>query len=112
MATGRRTGALLREEVSFSSTEAQNRFGEVLRIVQEGGRVVVERRGHPQAVILPVAALRELEQRAETSLGELEDRFDLMLEEMQGEGALAALDRALASGPEALAFRLSAPRQG
>ena len=38
---------------SISSTEAQNKFGQVINdVTQNQTRYVVERRGHPQAVIL------------------------------------------------------------
>jgi len=94
------------DEIRFSSTEVQNRFGEVLRIVQEGTRVVVERRGRQEAVILPVAEYRDLERKARSPLLELERRFDSMVARMSEDGALQALDRALDSGPEALSIRI------
>lgn len=45
---------------SLSATEAKNRFGSVLReVVRTGGPILVERDGHPVAVILSVRAYEE-----------------------------------------------------
>ena len=103
---GRSKRATGTSEVSFSSTDAQNRFGEVLRLVQGGTRVVVELRGREEVVILPIQEYRSLEMRARSPLLELEERFDSMVARMRDDNAIEALDRALASGAGALVVRI------
>jgi prevent-host-death family protein len=55
---------------TVTATELKNRIGETIDEVEfRGKRVILARKGHPAAAIIPIADLRLLE--------ELEDRLDV-----------------------------------
>lgn len=51
-------------ERAMSATEARVHFGELLEAVTEGGPVVVERGGRPQAVVVGFAQWQQLQGRS------------------------------------------------
>lgn len=69
---------------TISATDARVRFGKLLRDVGEGGEtVVVEKSGHAQVVILPLAEYNRLQ-----SLETRDDRWERLLDQ-----AIALVDR-------------------
>lgn len=96
--------------MTVSSTEAQNRFGRVLRIVEGGGRVVVHKHDRPAAVVLSADAYEELRQRARGDIDRLEEEFDALVARMRTRRGKEAARETLESGPEGVSFTL--PREG
>lgn len=77
-------------EMTVSAVEARRKFGKVLdSVVAEGDSVIVERHGEPVAVVVPVAAYQQWQQREEARkrffdrMRESAERADLDPEEAE-----------------------------
>lgn len=68
---------------SFTSTEAQNNFGQVLDQAAREGPVFITRYDRPQAVVLSMEEYARLIGEAPVDLQALQQEFDAMLEGMQ-----------------------------
>jgi prevent-host-death family protein len=69
--------------ISFTSTEAQNNFGQVLGKAIREGPVFITRYDRPQAVVLSIEEYTALTGEVPVDLQALEREFDAMLEAMQ-----------------------------
>lgn len=90
------------DDLSVTSTRAQNAFGELLEKVIEGRRVIVTKHGSPKAAVLPYAEFKELTERGERQLDTLSAEFDALLEGMQAPAARAGMKAAFAASPAQL----------
>jgi antitoxin Phd len=97
--------ALFDRVAARSSTELQNRFGEVLEELRAEGTIVIERHERPAAVLLSVDAYARLQaqQSAPSSLDQLTAEFDALVARLQTSDAAEGLARAFAAPPSALA---------
>lgn len=78
---------------SFTSTEAQNNFGQVLRRARREGHVFITKYDRPEAVVLSIEEYESLTGREPVDLQALEREFDEMLERMQRPAHRRAVDR-------------------
>jgi prevent-host-death family protein len=69
----------------MSSSNVQDRLGEVLSRVAAGERIVITRYGEPQAVLVPVEEFREMMGGGEPDLADLEEEFDARVARMQAD---------------------------
>ncbi len=85
MASTARTGGTR----TVTATDARVHFGEMLRIVKDlGGTVIVERAGEPEAAIISMDDLRELQRHKPGSIADprtIGERFLAMREEILAE---------------------------
>jgi prevent-host-death family protein len=80
------------QRVSVSSTEAKNRFRDVLDLAAQGKTVVVTTYNKPAAVVISPERYRELTGEPDVDLAELTREFDAMVERMQTQEAAAGFD--------------------
>jgi prevent-host-death family protein len=80
------------QRVTVSSTEAKNRFRNVLDLAAQGKTVVITTYDKPAAVVLSPERYRELTGEPDVDLAELTREFDAMVERMQGQEAAAGFD--------------------
>lgn len=88
------------EEILVTSTHAQNAFGEVLKSVIQGRRVVITKHNTRAAVVLPYD--QYLEESGAQRLNTLSAEFDKLLADMQTEKALAGVTAAFDATPAEL----------
>jgi prevent-host-death family protein len=86
--------------VSYTATEAKNRFGEILHGVASGGAALVTSRNRPRAVILAYEDYVRLIEQGSRSLDLLTEEFDALFASQQTAAARAGMKRAFASTPE------------
>lgn len=78
---------------SFTSTEAQNNFGQILSRAKQGDHVVITRHSRPEAVLLSIEEYETLVGQRVVDLSALEREFDEMFERMQRPSHRKAVDR-------------------
>ena len=78
---------------SFTSTEAQNNFGQVLNRASREGRVFITKYDRPEAVVLSIKEYESLIGHESVDLQALDREFDEMLEQMQRPEHRSAVDR-------------------
>jgi prevent-host-death family protein len=86
----------------ISSSNVQDRLGDVLRRVAAGERIVITRYGEPQAVLVPVDEFREMIGQGEPDLAALEEEFDARVARMQTDEHRAGVTELFAMSGRAL----------
>ncbi len=89
----RRTSETRPVRSSFTSTEAQNNFGQVLSRARREGGVFITRYDRPEAVVLSIEEYEALTGQEPIDLPALEREFDELLEQMQRPEHRRAVDR-------------------
>jgi prevent-host-death family protein len=100
MSTPNRPLSAREPAVSYTATEAKNRFGEILHGVARGGAALVTSRNRPRAVILAYEDYVRLIEQGSRSLDLLTEEFDALFASQQTASARAGMKRAFASKPE------------
>jgi len=102
-----------RREISVTSTEAGNNFGDLLARVSRGEHVFITNAGEPEAVVLSMKEYAALVGDEQVDLTELEREFDEMFVRMQEPPHRAAADALFRMGSEDLgrAFAEEADRR-
>lgn len=80
------------QRVSVSSTDAKNRFRDVLDLAAQGKTVVITTYDKPAAVVVSPERYRELTGEPDVDLAELTREFDTMVARMQTREAAAGFD--------------------
>lgn len=80
------------QRVSVTSTEAKNRFRDVLDLAAQGKTVVITTYDKPAAVVLSPERYRELTGEPDVDLAELTREFDALVERMQSGEATVGFD--------------------
>lgn len=80
------------QRASVSSTEAKNRFRDVLDLAAQAKTVVITTYDKPAAVVLSPERYRELIGEPDVDLAELTREFDAMVARMQTREAAAGFD--------------------
>ena len=101
------------EVVSVSATRAKNEFGRYLEKAVQGGRVVIEKHDSPRAVMVSIGEFESLSRWRNARLGALTQKFDALVDRMQGSKARRAAQTAFEASPEELAkAAVAAARNG
>jgi antitoxin Phd len=88
---------------TLPSTDAKNRFAQLIeRVARAGKPVVITRNARPAAIMLSMAEYERLVQAAPDPLASLQAGFDRMVESMQAPEARAGVDALFSSTPEQL----------
>jgi antitoxin Phd len=90
------------EASSFSATDAEKQFGQVLELVLRGGAVVITKHDAPKAIVLSMDEFDALTKGAESRLDSLSADFDAMLARMQTPKARAGMKAAFGASPKEL----------
>lgn len=97
----------------FKSTEAQNKFGMIMDVVEDGEPVVISRHDERTAVMVPADEYRRLKEASGGKVNLLTAEFDAMFASMQRPDFVASMDRAFGATPKQLgAAAVKAARQG
>ena len=83
---------------SFTSTEAQNNFGQLLSLAKREGHVFITKHSRPEAVLLSIEEYEALAGKESVDLLALEREFDLLFEKMQRPAQRQAVDRLFQMG--------------
>jgi prevent-host-death family protein len=88
---------------TLPSTDAKNRFAQLIeRVTRAGKPVVITRNARPAAVMLSIAEYERLVQAAPDPLASLQAGFDRLVASMQTPQAQASVDALFSSTPEQL----------
>jgi antitoxin Phd len=88
---------------TLPSTDAKNRFAQLIeRVTRAGKPVVITRNARPAAVMLSIAEYERLVQAAPDPLASLQAGFDRLVASMQTPQAQAGVDALFSSTPEQL----------
>jgi antitoxin Phd len=90
------------EPMKISATEANNRLGEVLDNVIQGGMVLITKHQTPKVVLLSMDEYDALSRATETRLDTLNGEFDALLARMQTAKARAGMKAAFNASPKQL----------
>ena len=86
---------------TFKATEAKNRFGAIMRIVDKSEPVFIERHGIARAVVLDIDSYAALVEKArgpdELKLAVLRSQFDELYAAMQTTKSRAGVDKLLSA---------------
>jgi prevent-host-death family protein len=97
---------------SFSATEAQNNFGQVLSRARREGRVLITRYDRPEAVVLSIEEYEALVREESVDLQALDREFDEMLAQMQRGEQRRAVDRLFSASAQDLGDEALRGRSG
>jgi prevent-host-death family protein len=88
---------------TLPSTDAKNRFAQLIeRVARAGKPVVITRNARPAAIMLSMAEYERLVQAAPDPLASLQAGFDRLVDSMQTPEAAAGVDALFSSTPEQL----------
>ncbi len=90
------------EQITVSSTQAQNEFGRLLDSTRKDREVMITRHGIPRAVLMSVDRYNMLVAAEGAGLDTLTEEFDALLARMQTPAARAGVRRAFAASPREL----------
>jgi len=91
-----------RETTSFSATDAQNEFGQVLERAMHGQVVVITKHDAPKAVLMSIEEFNSLSRATQTKLNTLSGEFDELLARMQTPKSRSAMRTAFNASPKQL----------
>jgi prevent-host-death family protein len=90
----------------FKATEAKNRFGAIMKLVEEAKPVFIEKHGAAHAVVLDIDSYTALVESArrpeEAKLEALRSEFEELYASMQTAKSRRAVDALLSATPEEL----------